>query len=551
MFSNEYTKFRDLIDISIKASEKIIDKNNRIALCIYGSYVSGYASSESDLDVMLIAKNFYPKIKYFYLREFTPIVSILVIDKKLFEQDVEQAYLGEFVAGRLFTPYYVIDGKDYINEMDIKLKKRTIIELMENLVLERKLLSIELLIKPEYFLFEKLRRRAAAYPPANYSYLKIIYGEYGKKNLEFMINGFRLALNELISENLFEKNNDFYSPKRELVLKILKNSKTPVKVMEESERIIRMYLTHGFAGRLDPKLILEEAYSKIKRSIKIEFKKDLPNPDDYLFINTSLGIQPAGIEWTITDFVNKFYGVSKNDFKLDKIGSLFNSTYLLDIPIKNKKIFVKKYLNWTDFKWVVAWIWAIGVRNFDILASDRMSNEIHFINTLKKEEFNVPNILHINWKKKLLFEEYIQGIDLLSLWKNPYENLKECEEATFKTGINIAKVHKLNIAIGDCKAENFLLSNGKIYLTDLEQAKINGDKAWDLAEMLFYPGHYLGNKKSILFASSLIDGYLKEGGSEEILTSSMKLNYSRLLVPWTPFWIINGIRKIVYERIKK
>jgi tRNA A-37 threonylcarbamoyl transferase component Bud32/predicted nucleotidyltransferase len=543
-------KFKNLIDIALKASEKIIDKNLIVALCLYGSHVSGYASPESDLDVILIAKNFNQKIKYFYIRDFTPIVSILVIDEKLFEQDVEQAYLGEFVAGRLFTPYYVIYGKEYINEMDLRLKRRTILELTENLILERKLLSTELLIKPEYFLFEKLRRRAAAYPPAKYSYLKILYGINGEKNLEFMLNGFRIALDKLVSEKLFEKINNFYSPKKELVLKMLKDLKTPVKVMEEGERIIKMYLTHGFAGRLNPRLILEEAYSKIKRSIKIGFEKDLPDPENYLFINTSLGFQPAGIEWSITEFVNKFYGISKKDFKIEKIGSLFNSTYLLNIPIKNKKIFVKKYLNWTDFKWIVAWMWTIGVRNFDILASDRMANEIHFINTLKKEDFNVPSILHINWKRKLLFEEYIPGIDLLSLWKNYEKNSKECEEAAFKTGINIAKVHKLNIAIGDCKAENFLLSNGKIYLTDLEQAEFNGDKAWDLAEMLFYPGHYLGTKKSIIFASSLIDGYLKEG-DKEILASSMKLSYSRLLVPWTPPWIIKEVQKIVYEKIKK
>jgi tRNA A-37 threonylcarbamoyl transferase component Bud32 len=365
-----------------------------------------------------------------------------------------------------------------------------------------------------------------------------------------MLNGFRIALDRLVSEKLFEKINDFYSPKKELVLKMLKDLKTPVKVMEEGERIIKMYFTHGFAGRLNPRLIIEEAYSKIKRSIKIGFEKDLPDPENYLFINTSLGFQPAGIEWSIIEFANKFYGISKKDFKIEKIGSLFNSTYLLNIPIKNKKIFVKKYLNWTDFKWIVAWIWTIGVRNFDIFASDRMANEIHFINNLKKEDFNVPNILHINWKKKLLFEEYIPSIDLLSLWKNYEKNLKECEEAAFKTGINIAKVHKLNIAIGDCKAENFLLSNGKIYLTDLEQAEFNGDRAWDLAEMLFYPGHYLGTKKSILFASSLIDGYLKEG-DKEILASSMKLSYSRLLVPWTPPWIIKEVQKIVYEKIKK
>ena len=73
---------------------------NVFAACLYGSNVSGYASKGSDIDVIVILKNFREKIKYAYKGDF----SFLVADKKFFEEDARQAKHGDFAAARITNP---------------------------------------------------------------------------------------------------------------------------------------------------------------------------------------------------------------------------------------------------------------------------------------------------------------------------------------------------------------------------------------------------------------------------------------------------------------
>jgi thiamine kinase-like enzyme len=35
------------------------------------------------------------------------------------------------------------------------------------------------------------------------------------------------------------------------------------------------------------------------------------------------------------------------------------------------------------------------------------------------------------------------------------------------------------------------VADGSIYLLDFEQATLGGDKTWDIAEFLYYAGHFL------------------------------------------------------------
>jgi len=273
----------------------------------------------------------------------------------------------------------------------------------------------------------------------------------------------------------------------------------------------------------------------------------------YALMITYLGMNREYIAFAISLFSYKYLFENKRFIfvLIILVASLFHSSVLLFLfaVFFNNEIKLK-YMLWIFITFLIISISGIVNKlplNLFYLLSENIGGKMSFYSTSYELDSNLLFTIFSLLKRSICLIIAAIYYDRL---KNSDKNLKECEEAAFKTGINIAKVHKLNIAIGDCKAENFLLSNGKIYLTDLEQAEFNGDRAWDLAEMLFYPGHYLGTKKSIIFASSLIDGYLKEG-DKEILASSMKLSYSRLLVPWTPLWIIKEVQKIVYEKIKK
>ena len=80
-------------------------------------------------------------------------------------------------------------------------------------------------------------------------------------------------------------------------------------------------------------------------------------------------------------------------------------------------------------------------------------------------------------------------------------------------------------------------TDGQVYSLDLEQAKKSGDKAWDVAEFLYYSGHYVfPNVPSNGFReyiSAFIEGYRTEGNAA-ILKSSAGVRYSRVFSLWTP-----------------
>ena len=58
-------------------------------------------------------------------------------------------------------------------------------------------------------------------------------------------------------------------------------------------------------------------------------------------------------------------------------------------------------------------------------------------------------------------------------------------------GEEISRVHATGISLGDSKPDNAILDgSGRIWFVDLEQASESGTPAWDLAEFLYYCGHY-------------------------------------------------------------
>lgn len=540
MSTSSHENFERLIKLAMDATLSIFPEDRLRCVSIYGSQVSGYPSKGSDLDVLAVVDNFNEVIKYYYLRNFEPTVSLLAVDRDAFLEDATKGSLGEFVAGRLLTPFYPIKGHEFLERVDVLYKKKVVIDLCKNLVLEHKLAAGELLINPLYFLFEKLRRRAFMYPPARYSYSKIFSSQMFERNVPICMKGFYTALDELEKEGIVlrdEEEKGFYRISHNFIVSTLKETKSLSVMLEEFERMFRMYLVHGYAGRLNPRIIAEEVYSKIRRSILYKPKEELPDPESYIFIKTSRGKHPLSEKYDVITFAEKVYNVSRDQVQIKKVGRTLNSTYILTIKKQglDLKVFVKKYLNWTDFKWIIARIWTIGVKDFSLIAEDRMSNEIYFSNKLTQLGFNVPRIYYVNWKNKTLFMEFIDGVDVLQLWLTCNDN-NLLKKVTEMMGEVLAKLHNSNITLGDCKPENFIYLNDRIYITDLEQASIGGDKSWDLMELLIYPGHYLGASKSIDYTRYLLNGYLSHG-DVEVLAKGLKERYASLLAPWTPVWL--------------
>jgi tRNA A-37 threonylcarbamoyl transferase component Bud32 len=122
-------------------------------------------------------------------------------------------------------------------------------------------------------------------------------------------------------------------------------------------------------------------------------------------------------------------------------------------------------------------------------------------------------------------------------------------EAAYQAGKLMASAHQLEAALGDTKPENFLVEKkGEVTLVDLEQARHKGDYSWDLAEFLFYSGHYWlsFNKTLAGYVDSFIKGY-REQGSASTIRAAASPRYVRIFSVWTPPNILHHIRKRLTE----
>jgi tRNA A-37 threonylcarbamoyl transferase component Bud32 len=139
------------------------------------------------------------------------------------------------------------------------------------------------------------------------------------------------------------------------------------------------------------------------------------------------------------------------------------------------------------------------------------------------------------------------------------DSLKEGKERladVFRyVGREIAKVHRLGVSLGDCKPENIIITpDGKVYFVDLEQAEKEGDKAWDIAELLYYSGHYVSlssRETARMMTRKFIEGYLEERGEIENLKKARSPKYLKVFSFFTPPHMIFTISSTCRETLKR
>ena len=92
--------------------------------------------------------------------------------------------------------------------------------------------------------------------------------------------------------------------------------------------------------------------------------------------------------------------------------------------------------------------------------------------------------------------------------------------------------------MGDSKPENFQYGIDKeVYALDLEQAGKSGDKAWDVAEFLYYSGHYVFSSIPSAGFREYVDAFIRgyrQGGDENVLRKAAGARYGRVFSLWTP-----------------
>jgi hypothetical protein len=83
-------------------------------------------------------------------------------------------------------------------------------------------------------------------------------------------------------------------------------------------------------------------------------------------------------------------------------------------------------------------------------------------------------------------------------------------------------------------------------MLDLEQGERCGDAAWDVAEFLYFSGHF-GTRFSggfSQFIEAFIQGYLTLG-DVQTLRKAASVKYSKIFIAWTPVPILQETSTIL------
>jgi len=540
-----YITIESLVEHSLDLCQSVAGNRRIIAACLHGPLISGYGEDNNHVNVLLVLRGFGSRPKTYQKSIDGRKAFFLIVDQDIFQKDVSTGRLGEITADKLLIPYEPLVNSDYLYYQEVALKKRIIWELLEALVLEFPELAQELIIKQEYFMYETQMQRAKLFPPIAYSFLNIMRSDIKEKNVELMIRGYRQALEELSQEKWINIPNGMIEVTPKLV-KIIKSRKIRIPMMLRS--VQRLTLRHIFSTlpkMMTPLTIEQEIYTRTHLGYRdnVDPSLQLEDPRNHLLVSTPLGPVPLSDASTIEDFIRTRVpsGVVRN-VETRQIGGVLNSVYQLTLQRDNQeqRIVVKKFKDWTGVKWFPLALWSLGTKSFAVLGKSRLEREYALNQYLKSQGLPVPTVLYISPKQSLIFTEFVEGKTLTETVKKIISAKYQEKELELirESGRKIAEVHRLNVSLGDCKPENIIVTKeGKLCFVDLEQASRDGNQVWDIAEFLYYSGHYVpafAPTQAIEFVTkAFLEGYMEAGGRIENVKEAASPRYTKVFSIFT------------------
>ena len=527
--------------------------------CIVSDYALGLTDAKIVLEVLLVIRGFQPRLMSYVKILDDRSVIVFAVDEWVFERDVDRGFLGEALAERIIFPYVALRNENYLHLQEVKLKKRLILELFENLVLDFPELSYNFHIKPKYFMYETMMSRARLFPPMIYTVLNFMQKNAKKKKVKLAMRGYLEALRELEKEDVITFSDGYVKISKKFVEKVESKRIRFINVFKNAQRALFNSLLGTFSKTL---IFLSQnrGMHRFQWDVRENSKSihQLEDPLKYLYIPTARGLVPLSAKMDIESFARKVLSRGEEaEIEIEKIGGVLNDVYLVSASANNdrKEVVVKRFKDWSSFKWFPLNLWTLGTRTFAVLGRLRLERECTVNQQLYSMGFDVPKILYVSHGERLVFMEYVEGEKLDKTVKRIVksqtdESLKNELGVISRVGEKFAKVHAVGIALGDTKPENIMVrgKNGEICLLDLEQASRSGDKVWDIAEFLYYTGHYLpplvGTRPAELITKAFVEGYLEAGGDVKLVRKVGNPKYTKVFSIFTFPSVIFAISNI-------
>jgi len=457
-------------------------------------------------------------------------VELLVVDRGLFESDVKVSTLLE------------------VARWDRLYKQRKIRESLTTLALEHPELLSELLIDPRYFVHDSLMRLAHILPQAS-DLLHALDEERYR-----IIEGYMDALRELEREGAIHIKGYLISVDRGFVDAVLRKSASisdqRTQVQRQLQDLIKMSLSEvvDLFRSLPGFSIVEGLLSTVSEP------SDLPRPDRFLHFPTATGLAPLSESTRVDELLDWLEPSSRvSDAWLQRFSGVLNEVYLLTYTVDRRKrrAILKRYPNWVSLKWAPIALWTLGTQNFAVLGRSRMERECATTSLLRRSEIKVPTILHTSFEDRLLLREYVEGKNLANIVRTVIRRGRPSDNEgnlLRRVGRTVADVHGVGVTLGDCKPENFIVTaGGDPVIIDLEQGARGGNMTWDLAEFLYFSGHYAGPLDPLAGVAEttrcFIEGYVSGGGSRRRVAEAAQLRYTKVFTPLTLPRVIYTIAK--------
>ena len=518
-----------------------------VAVALVDNYSVKTSNERTTREVMLVIHNFQPRLMRYLQTVNNKPIFIFAVDQWIFERDAEKGFLGEAIASKLIFPYLPLQGKEYLYEKESALKKRLILELLENLVINFPEMAPNIQIKPQYFMYEVFSSRIRIFPLLAYDLVNLT--SCLLQNEAQALSSYNEALKQVEAEHKISLSNGYVTISEEFI----KQCQNPrLKMINLSKNAPRTLFTSIFGVLPQLMNIVSQNTEAFLRTQKINWLRQpdpsctFIDPQKYVFFPTSEGLVSLADKVDVKAYVSKMLLQGQNaNIEVEHVGGMLNDVYLINAhgDSGETKVLAKRFKDWSGFKWFPLTLWSFGARSFVVSGQARLAKECAISGFLHSEGFNVPKILHVSNAERIIFMEYIDGESLSAAIKRfstaaDQAVAEDVLNKVGKVGEILAQVHSRNVSLGDTKPDNVLIKpSGQIYLIDFEQAAKNGDKAWDIAVFLYYCGHYLqpfySNLKAGAIAKAFIGGYLKGAGDVEDVRKAGSSKYTRVFSIFT------------------
>ncbi len=528
------------------------------AIFLADNYSTNHSSKQSIHEIILVIHDFQPRMMRYFKKINNKRIFIFAVDQWIFERDVDRGFLGEAIASKLIFPYLAFQGIDYLYEKEVLLKKRLILELLENLVVNFPELAQSIQIKPQYFMYEVFSNRIRVFPLIAYDLQKLT--SCLVINEEEALKGYNQALKQLGEEEKIKFINGYVTISNSFINQC---QDPKIKIINLSKNMPRTLFTSIFGVLPQLMNIVSQNVDDFLRTQKINLIRQpdsnctFIDPQKYVFFPTSNGMVSLSEKIDIKGFAQKMLLKGENaNIIVEPVGGMLNDVYLIRAQDSRgeNKVLAKRFKDWSGLKWFPLTLWSFGARSFAVSGQARLAKECAISEFLHSEGFNVPRILHVSNAERIVFMEYIEGENLSEAIKRLATSMDPASALDVATKVSavgeiFARVHSSNVALGDTKPDNVLIkSDGTIFLIDFEQATKGGDQAWDVAVFLYYSGHYLqpfySNSKAESLAKAFIAGYLKGGGKIINVKKAGAPKYTRVFSIFTPPPTIRAISDI-------